>query len=78
MDTVTHPLVTPTSHDRQEWSRMSEACEQAGKAIHARVYKAASSLNGPMATWTYDALQKNYRRWLVFGTNDLPDEGLAL
>ena len=70
--------VTPTDHERAEWKRMAEVCEEAGKAGHACLYRAASVLTGPMAPWTYDALQKNYRRWLVFGTNQLSDEGLDL
>ena len=70
--------VTPTEHERREWQRMAEACQQAGKAVHACLYRAASLLTIPMAPWTYDALQQNYRRWLVFGTKELSDEGLDL
>ena len=70
--------ITPTDNERQEWARMGDACEQAGKAGHAGLYKAASRLDLPMPPWTYDALQKNYRRWLVFGTSALPDDGLEL
>ena len=70
--------INPTEHDRSEWARMAEVCEKAGKAGHAGLYAAASRLTGPMQPWTYDALQKNYRRWLVFGTDKLSDEGLDL
>lgn len=69
-------MITPTAHEKSEWARMADCCAKAGKATHACLYKAAAVLEGPMKPWTYDALQKNYRHWLLGGT--LPDEGLEL
>jgi len=68
--------VIPTEQERSEWARMADSCEKAGKNC-CYLYRAASKLNGPMKPWTYDALQKTWRRWLVFGVHELPDDGLA-
>lgn len=71
-------VITPTDHERKEWARMAQSCSEAGKSVQAGLFKAASLLVGPMQPWTYDCLQKNYRHWLLVGTDALSDEGVDL
>jgi hypothetical protein len=68
--------VTPTDHERAEWDRMAAACDKSERPGLAGLYRAAAVLIGPMTPWTYDALQKSYRRWLVSGIEQFVDDSL--
>ena len=74
--TMTPSYITPTEHERSEWARMAECCAKSDHPGLACLYKAASILTTPLAPWTYDALQKSYRRWLVSGFDQFSEDAL--
>lgn len=66
--------ITPTSHERAEWSRMAAAAKQSGLYdTNRRFRQAAESLQ--MTHARFDKLQADYRRWLT--VNMFPDDAEA-
>lgn len=65
-----HMLIT--SHERSEWSRMSDAAIRAGHvSIGIEFMLAASTPAQTMPLSDWDALQRAYRKWLCF--NEYPN-----
>lgn len=64
----TMSLVTPTEHEKREWSRMAQAAYAAGRNDVGHPYSMAATLRKGerMAVARYDALMSGYRAWLVF------------
>lgn len=71
-------MITPTEHDKAEWSRLARAAYAARVNTIGHRYSAAAALrrNEPMDVQRFDQLQAGYRAWLVFGewpsTEDKP------
>src|SRR4051812_33249768 len=61
--------ITPTQHERNEWSRLAQAAYAADRNDLGHRYSIAASLpNGARLTCKkFDALQGPYRAWLVGG-----------
>lgn len=69
MSAINRPAtITPTWHEKAEWSRMAQAAYRANfNQIGHRYSIAASLASGErMTTARFDALQAGYREWLVF------------
>ena len=62
-------FITPTAHDKTEWSRLAQAAYREGRNSIGHRFSAAASLphDAPMTVAQFDALQGQYRHWLVFG-----------
>jgi hypothetical protein len=60
--------MTPTQHEKDEWSRLARAAYDAGRNDVGHHYSAASSLprDARIRLAYFDALQEGYRAWLVF------------
>ena len=67
--------ITPSTHDRSEWARMAQSAYQTGHNFYGHRYSAWAARSGPIGQVEYDALQLNYRLWLLHGWAhfDLPD-----
>jgi hypothetical protein len=65
-------FMTPTEHEKAEWSRLAQAAYAAGYNSIGHRYSAAASLcrGCDMPIKTFDALQTGYRQWLLFGLAD--------
>lgn len=63
-------MITPTQHEKNEWSRLATDAYKAGaNQIGHRYSAAAATMNGQqISTARYDALQGPYRAWLIDGT----------
>jgi len=62
--------ITPvTEHDKKEWSRMATDCYAAGINYMGTRYSVAATLRigEHMSLAVFDALQINYRQWLIGG-----------
>lgn len=61
--------ITPSEHEKSEWSRMARAAYAADYNSVGHRYSGAAALhiNQPMSLATFDALQEAYRSWLVWG-----------
>lgn len=59
--------ITPTQHEKNEWSRMARAAYASGRNWTGHRYSAAASLpNGAkLQVCAFDTLQHNYRIWLI-------------
>lgn len=64
--------ITPTEHDKSEWSRMAHAAYANGRNSIGHRYSMAATLcrNEPMRVDRFDELQAGYRAWLCF--NEFP------
>jgi hypothetical protein len=62
--------ITPTYHDKMEWSRMAQDAYKRGNNFVGHRYSAFSSLsnNAVLRIDIYDTLQLNYREWLINNT----------
>lgn len=62
-------MMTPTDHEKAEWSRLAQdAYRHDYNAIGHRYSAAASMCRGlDMPVQTFDALQAGYRQWLLTG-----------
>lgn len=60
--------ITPTEHEKSEWSRMARAAYAAGRNGIGHRYSVAAALrrNEPMLPERFDDLQNGYRAWLCF------------
>jgi len=61
--------MTPTAHEKAEWSRMATAAYNSGRNAIGHRFSVAASLprDGSMTLNHFDALQSEYRAWLVGG-----------
>ncbi len=61
--------VTPTDHEKREWSRLAQAAYAAGyNQVGHRYSTAASMYRGQeMRVDQFDSLQSGYRGWLISG-----------
>ena len=66
-------MITLTEHEKREWSRMAQDCYSHGKNFYGHRYstKAAWLKDQPMDATVFDALQINYRVWLIDGVKVL-------
>ena len=61
-------IVTPTEHEKREWSRMAQAAYSAGRNDIGHRYSSASArtrIGESMPTDWFDNLQHGYRNWLI-------------
>jgi len=63
-------MITPTSAEKSEWSRMAQAAYAAGRNDIGHRYSVAASLPAlaRIATREFDELHGDYRAWLIDGT----------
>ena len=61
--------ITVTDHVKAEWSRMAQAMYACGNNFMGHRYSGAASIprNTMLTCQAFDALQINYRRWLIDG-----------
>ena len=63
------PFITPTQHEKNEWSRMAYAAEVKSGALQgiSNRYAEAAALpaGAAMEVPYFDALQASYREWLI-------------
>lgn len=61
--------VTPSAHEKAEWTRLAQAAYKAGRNAIGHRFSVAASLpsTGSMALATFDSLQADYRSWLIDG-----------
>jgi hypothetical protein len=61
--------ITPSAHEKAEWSRMAQAAYLAGHNATGHRYSVAASIpiNAPVPVTTFDSLQTDYRAWLIEG-----------
>jgi len=63
-------MITPTEHNKREWSRMARAAYAAGRNDVGHRYSGAAAylrIGESMRLTTWNMLQDGYRAWLVFG-----------
>lgn len=62
-------LITPTEHEKAEWSRLAQAAYAQNINSIGHRYSVAASLcrNCGIPLKTFDALQSGYRQWLIGG-----------
>jgi hypothetical protein len=67
--------VTPTQHEKNEWSRLAQAAYRSQVNEIGHTYSVAASLphDGELTVERFDQLQANYRQWLIDGTVTLAD-----
>jgi hypothetical protein len=61
------PFVNPSAHERAEWSRLAQQAYSRGFNAWGHRYSVAAAISAPITLAAYDALQLNYRIWLVKG-----------
>lgn len=68
-------MITPTQHEKNEWSRCAQAAYKAKRndVGHKLSMAAALRNNESVPLGFYDSVQTVYRKWLVF--NELPVQG---
>ena len=62
-------MMTPTEHEKAEWSRMAQDAYAAGCNAVGHRYSttaACTLIGGQIPLATFDALQAAYRSWLCF------------
>ena len=64
----TRGVITPTQHDKDEWSRMAQAAYQSGHNNIGNRYNRAANIpqNYRITLRQFDELQDGYRAWLCF------------
>jgi hypothetical protein len=65
-------VITPTEHEKAEWSRLAQAAYKRGKNAIGHRYSVAAShpRNSSVSVTYFDYLQHGYRQWLV--SNEWP------
>lgn len=77
--TSTHPIrivSTPTQHDRSEWARLARDAYRIGLTNTGHRFSVAAAHLGDMDPFRFDALQDEYRQWLIAGFPGYPHETL--
>ena len=68
-------MVTPTAHEKMEWSRLAQDAYRTGRNGLGHRYSARAS--DPAGTRlhdaAYDAIQTTYRQWLIGGWDAVED-----
>lgn len=65
-------LITPTAHERAEWSRLAQDAYRTGRNFYGHRYSPLRRQGAlPLPTCAYDALMRAYRAWLVFGWTEV-------
>ena len=59
--------MTPTAHERAEWSRLSVDCQKHKRQDAARFFERLSLSTEPVPVETFDRAQRYYRGWLISG-----------
>ena len=61
--------ITPTEHEKREWSRMATAAYKTGRNAIGHRYSMAATLRigEPCDVSKFDSLQNDYRAWLIDG-----------
>ena len=61
-------IITPTEHDKAEWSRMARAAYRVKHNAIGHRYSAAASLpiGAKLDVSVFDSLQRPYRQWLIW------------
>lgn len=69
--------IIPTHHEKMEWSRLAQAAYASGRNdIGHRFSVAATHRNQePMDLMIFDALQADYRTWLIGGFDEFAPNG---
>ena len=64
-----HLSITPTEHEKAEWSRLARAAYKSGLNPIGHRYSAAAALRRGecIPIVRFDALQAGYRAWMCFG-----------
>lgn len=65
--------MTPTEHEKREWSRMAQAAYKIGRNDIGHRYSVAAAvtvIGGTMEAAKFDTLQAGYRAWLC--RNEFP------
>lgn len=67
--TTNRSLVTPTEHEKAEWSRLAVDAYRLGlnDVGHRFSGSAALGRNEPITVQAFNALQDEYREWLIAG-----------
>jgi len=62
-------MITPSQYEKNEWSRMAQDCYSKGKNDAGHKFSMAATLkHGQAVSLTlFDALQSEYREWLIDG-----------
>ncbi len=70
----TRIMITPTQHEKNEWTRMAQAAYGADRNSVGHRYSGAASIvtGARIPTSIYDSLQSDYRAWLI--RNEFPNE----
>ena len=70
---MTLPIITPTEHDKAEWSRMAQDAYRTNRNFYGHRYSVAATLpkGEPMRADVFDTLQNTDRTWLVFGWSEV-------
>jgi len=63
-------MMTPTQHEKNEWSRLAQHAYAYGHNAIGHRYSTAASLphEGRLSVERFDLLQAGYRDWLVRGS----------
>jgi hypothetical protein len=64
--------ITPTEHEKREWSRMAKDAYKTGRNVIGHRYSMAATLciGEPCKLEWFDSLQNDYRDWLIGGFSD--------
>lgn len=60
--------INPTQHERSEWARMAQSAYNAGRTDVGHKFSVAAAVFDVCDVQTFDALQAEYREWLIRGT----------
>ena len=62
-------VITPTEHDKAEWARLAQDAYRLGLNDTGHRFSGAAALRRgePITYQAYDALQAEYREWLIAG-----------
>ena len=65
--------ITPTTATKLEWARMAQDAYRTGRNFYGHRYSARASdpAGTALPVDVYDTLQITYRRWLVFGWEEV-------
>jgi hypothetical protein len=63
-------MMTPSQHEKSEWSRMASAAYAASRNDIGTRYSVAASIpyRAELPLEMFDSLQAGYRAWLIDGT----------
>jgi len=61
-------MITPTQHEKNEWSRFAKACYAKGLNLQGHIFSRYAAIRNDqqIAVCVYDDIQNKYRAWLCF------------